>query len=354
MKKILTLLATLLLCLQYSPAQAQQNIYMWKQGTLSVTTTSEVDSLTFDVGQWLYSISCSTPVGITTTSAKAIVSVSLGANVKSVSVTPEIGVCYSYENAEPTTTDTKVKLGSSMTDYTVNIGNLYSGTKYYYRAYVKLLDHTFYSSIQSFTTLGNDNKPKVDGYLNGHSYVDLGLPSGLKWATCNVGASSPSDDGDYFAWGETQAKSSYSWSTYKWSDNGSSSSFTKYTKSSGLTTLESSDDAATQNWGDGWRMPTLDEYNELLNNTTNEWTTLNGVKGRKFTSKTNGAFVFFPAAGYRNDDYLSYHGSYGFYWSSSLFSSYDDYAYNLYFNSGSCDWNFDSRRYGRSVRAVCQ
>ena len=195
---------------------------------------------------------------------------------------------------------------------------------------------------------------------NGHEYVDLGLPSGLKWATCNVGANTPEEYGDYFAWGETQPKSYYDWSTYKYC-NGSSTTMTKYcTKSSygtvdNKTTLELTDDVAHVRWRGSWRMPTDDELSELRNtsNCTWTWTTQNGVKGYKVTSKKNGNSIFLPAAGYRYLGNLSLAGSYGNYWSSSLYTYYSYYACDLYFSSG-VGWASDDRCDGRSVRAVCE
>ena len=142
-----------------------------------------------------------------------------------------------------------------------------------------------------------------------HEYVDLGLPSGTLWATCNIGANSPEEYGDYFAWGETTPKSTYDWSTYKWC-NGSSTTMTKYCTQSeygyngftdNLTELQSADDAATANWGSDWQMPSLAQIQELCSssNTTTEWTQVNGVNGRKITSKSNGNSIFLPAAGWR-------------------------------------------------------
>ncbi len=192
-------------------------------------------------------------------------------------------------------------------------------------------------------------------------YVDLGLPSGTKWATCNVGASEPEEYGDYFAWGETTPKSTYNWSTYKWC-KGSETTKTKYCTQSdygyngftdNLTELQPEDDAATANWGSGWRMPSSDQINELINDeyTTSEWTQLNGVNGRKVTSKSNGNSIFLPAAGYPWDGGLDYAGSRGRYWSSSLSPDYDDRAYYLDFDYG---WGclLNNRYGGQSVRAV--
>ena len=193
-----------------------------------------------------------------------------------------------------------------------------------------------------------------------HAYVDLGLPSGLLWATCNVGADTPEDYGDYFAWGETTTKDTYNWSTYQYC-NGSSNTLTKYCSQSSygyngftdnLTTLLPEDDAATANWGNGWRMPTNEEFEELYNNTTVTWTTQNGINGRLFTA-SNGNSLFLPAAGYRYDSSLDFAGRYGDYWSSSLYTGYPDYAWDFYFNSGDYGmYDFDGRYVGQSVRPV--
>ena len=199
------------------------------------------------------------------------------------------------------------------------------------------------------------------GMANGHAWVDLGLPSGTKWATCNIGATNPEDYGDYFAWGETTPKDTYSWATYSLC-NGTNSTLTKYCNNSSygnggftddLTILESSDDAATANWGSGWRMPTYDELNELKNNCTVTWTTQSGVNGRLFTGP-NGNSIFLPAAGLRRVSSLYGAGSSGYYWSSSLGTDGPLNAWYLGFSSGICGMGYDYRYYGLSVRAVCQ
>ncbi len=180
--------------------------------------------------------------------------------------------------------------------------------------------------------------PKDTGVADGHEWVDLGLPSGLKWATCNVGANSPEDYGDYFAWGETTPNSSYTSSDYNYSSN--------------PTTLPLSMDAAYTNWGTSWRMPTHAEVKELEDNCTGTWTTQNGVKGYKVTSKTNGNSIFLPAAGYRDGSYLIYAGSYGDYWTSSLYTDSSNYAYYLSFSPDFLSSNLNNRYRGRSVRPV--
>ena len=197
---------------------------------------------------------------------------------------------------------------------------------------------------------------------NGHAYVDLGLS--VKWATCNVGATTPEEYGDYFAWGETTPKTTYNWSTYKYY-NGTEDSMTKYCTNSeygtvdNKTTLELTDDAAHVNWGGSWRMPTLAEQEELIdtNNCTWEWIARNGVNGYKVTSKKNGNFIFLPAPGWRYDDNHYNAGSDGSYWSSSLGMYLINAASHLHFGStfNGGVYKLDSERCrGLSVRPVCE
>ena len=186
---------------------------------------------------------------------------------------------------------------------------------------------------------------------NNHDYVDLGLPSGTLWATCNVGANSPEEYGDYFAWGETETKTDYSWDTYKFTTDGGST-FTKYTETDGKTTLDPEDDAAAVNWGGKWRMPTDDEWTELRENCTWTWTSLNGVNGYEVTSKTNGNSIFLPAAGRRNNDNLDKAGNDGRYWSSSLYLFYPSRACYVYISSDNVNRGSSGRCYGLSVRPV--
>lgn len=203
----------------------------------------------------------------------------------------------------------------------------------------------------------------VSGSYKGHDYIDLGLPSGTLWATCNVGASKPEDCGSYFAWGETSTKSTYNWSTYKYV-NGDYNKLTKYCNKSdygnnGFTdnqiTLQASDDAATAQWGSGWRTPSKAQWEELLKNTTNKWTMQNGVKGRLFTAK-NGKVLFLPTAGEQTDDGIMYVGSDGSYWSRSLGTTAPSAAYYIWFATGArgCDLNDFYRCVGFSIRPVLE
>ncbi len=193
--------------------------------------------------------------------------------------------------------------------------------------------------------------------------VDLGLS--VKWATCNVGALRPYDYGEYYAWGETEPKTNYNWSNYKWC-NGSSTTLTKYNTNSSYGTvdnktgLEFSDDVAHVKWGGSWRMPTKDEFIELLNNCTWTWTTLNGVNGYRVTSKKSGytdRFIFLPAARCRTDTSSVDTSDFGDYWSSSLETDGKNIASDavlaLRFNSVILEVGYCSRNFGRSARPVC-
>ena len=191
---------------------------------------------------------------------------------------------------------------------------------------------------------------------NGHAYVDLGLPSGTLWATCNVGATTPEGYGNYYAWGETATKEAYWWDTYFDTNNGGET-FTKYKNEGGRKVLRLTDDAAHVNWGGSWRMPTKAEWQELEDNCTWTWTTQNGINGYKVTSNKAGytdKFIFLPAAGYRKGSALSYVGINGIYWSSSLSEGYSDEAWYLGFLSGSRSIADNYRYYGYSVRPVLQ
>ena len=202
---------------------------------------------------------------------------------------------------------------------------------------------------------------KKEGYgvLNGHEYVDLGLPSGLRWATCNVGADMPEGLGYYIAWGETQPKDNYGWGSYQLGID-----YNKLTKYCGkpeygyngfsddLTTLVPEDDAATANWGIGWRIPTQEEWQELIDHTTHAWIRQNGVDGIMFTA-SNGNSIFLPAGGFFHYGDVMFRGRYGAYWSSSLDSDEPYYGKLCEFESNYARTSKYGRLYGMLVRAVC-
>ena len=278
----------------------------------------------------------------------------IGGNVTDdggLSVT-ERGVCYST-NANPTTANTKISNGTGTGTFTCNLTDLQEGTTYYVRAYAINEKGTAYGKEVSVTT-------KARTYKDGYEYIDLGLS--VKWATCNVGASKPQDYGDYFAWGETEPKEIYNWSTYKHC-NGSETTLTKYnTKSSygtvdNKTTLSAIDDAATVNWGGSWRMPTYEEFHELIEQCTWYPATQNGIDGCLMISKSNGNSIFLPFAGNYSYNSNNWEQIIGHYWSSSLLTvDPDDSRYAWYMSVASSGvglmaWN--DRTVGRPVRPVC-
>ena len=198
----------------------------------------------------------------------------------------------------------------------------------------------------------------------GGAYVDLGLPSGLKWAKCNLGAARETDYGYYFQWGEAEPQDTnipFNWTTYKHC-NGSERTLTKYCTNNyygtvdNKTTLDTEDDAVSQVMGDGWRMPTQTELQELLNYTDHTWVdnfNSSGVSGYKFTSRTDeNKYLFIPAAGYCVNSMVGRIGLYGFMWSSSLNSSRNNSAWYMYFVSGVCTVSYINRSYGGSIRGV--
>ena len=187
--------------------------------------------------------------------------------------------------------------------------------------------------------------------VNGHEYVDLGLPSGLKWATCNVGANKPEDYGDYFAWGELKPKQEYTDQTYEHYRSinrkmvflGEISGNTQY-------------DTARVKWGGKWRIPTKAELQELCDKCIWIWMSQNGVKGYKVTGP-NGNSIFLPAAGYRSGSSLKYAGGDGYYWSSTPDPDESDssLACSLgFYSDNRCYMDFYSRNNGLSVRPVLE
>ena len=217
--------------------------------------------------------------------------------------------------------------------FTRTVKGLVNNTKYYYRTYVKVQNLEYYGQTLTFTT---------EKSTDSHEYVDLGLPSGVLWATCNVGASVPGDPGLYFAWGETTGYTSdindghlFDIGSYKWC-NGGYGTITKYCTDSsrGIVdnkkVLDLEDDAAYVNWGGKWRMPTDTEINELIEYTKISSTTQDGIDGYKLTSWKNGKSIFFPCGGFRENNTIQYRSGQNIYPRVYLWSS------NLYLSNQSC------------------
>lgn len=215
------------------------------------------------------------------------------------------------------------------------------------------------------TTDGSGNNSgsgeNTTGSTGGHAWVDLGLPSGTKWATCNVGANKPEEYGNYYAWGETTTKSDYCWRTYKYGND--LDELTKYCDNSsyGLNgfidnkkELVPSDDAATVNWGSNWQMPSLDQIKELINSkyTTTEWTTQNGVNGRRIISKNNGNNIFLPATGFYFNTHIDNQGSHGYMYSRSAGTFNTPFGSLLAFHSNFINWSDIERCQGVTIRPV--
>ena len=214
-----------------------------------------------------------------------------------------------------------------------------------YTATVENSNESFVGEFEMQAT-GNDITLSCPDDNHPHA-IDLGLPSGTKWACCNVGASTPEGYGGYYAWGETEEKDYYSLSTYIHYDDSSS---TYHDLGSDIAGTQY--DVAHVKWGGSWVMPSKEQRDELINNCTYEWTTVNGVNGGKFTSKTNGSSIFLPAAGRRYVSDFDHVGSRGNYWSSTQYPSGAGSAYSLNFSSGNAYSSYGTRDHGRTVRPV--
>ncbi|MBR5831997.1 MAG: hypothetical protein IKY79_05210 [Bacteroidales bacterium] len=249
------------------------------------------------------------------------------------------GICWSI-SPNPTIDNNKTTDGNGVGEFTSDITGLTNGTTYYVRAYATNSKGTAYGEEKSFTTL-----PGVNGY----AYVDLGLPSGLKWATCNVGATTPEEYGNYYAWGETTTKTEYTEENY-----------TLYGQELGDISGNTTYDVARANWGSTWRMPTKEELEELANNCTWTWITQNGVNGMKVVG-SNGNSIFLPASGVINGSLLDGVGLGGNIWTSTpdFNETCCSYSYNFHgYTDINGNYNEDhsiywgSRGIGYAIRPV--
>jgi len=187
------------------------------------------------------------------------------------------------------------------------------------------------------------NSVPISGNIGYHDYVDLGLPSGTLWATCNVGANLPEDYGDYYAWGEKYRKIDFYWENYKFGMYGGD----KYCKSDSLLVLEAEDDVVQCRWHFGWCMPTKAQWEELVQNTISIVTTLNGVQGRLFTA-SNGNSLFLPATGHIESE----DPNFGNYWSSSVDDNTWSHAWEFWFDRNEYFLAAFDRCFGFTVRPV--
>jgi hypothetical protein len=302
--------------------------------TKSFTTTNPTPQFTYTI-----TTKDATNIGQTTATLNAAIV------VQNASKSFEIGFFYctsgtpSASNKIGNPSKTITTSSYNNTPY-ADLTGLTANKTYYFRAYVLYDGEYLYGATKSFTTKSN----ATTGTLNGHGWVDLGLPDGTKWATCNVGASTPEGYGDYYAWGETTTKTTYS--DYNWVFDNVNINFdiagTQY-------------DVAHVKWGSTWKMPTLEQTKTLIENCTHVWTTQNGVKGMKFTGP-NGNSIFLPAAGYNFAHPIPGGimgvGDYGYYWlSSSSGGDLISVAF-LLFNSSECYTAYQGGPMGRTIRPV--
>ena len=308
-------------------------------GTLGILSTSITDDVTYTVinGELVklidrhYDYTCEmttviyTKVELTTASAPILGDVNGDGNVTITDITTLVDVILTGipQNTDTSIYDINGDGDITISDVTVLVDMILNGNG---------------NTPQAYLTCPDDHHPHI---------IDLGLPSGTKWACCNVGATMPEDNGGYYSWGETEEKAIYNWASYTLCDGRVNTSQNLGSDISGT-----GYDVAHVKWGGAWVMPSVDRLEELLYNCTCEWTTVNGVEGVKFTSEKNGGTIFLPAAGQHWQSELRSRNLVGFYWTSSQLKYSVDDAYSLLFfaNDDILDYNF--RGVGFSVRPV--
>ena len=253
----------------------------------------------------------------------------------------EKGVCWSTSQ-NPSINDNFTTEGAGKESFKSDMVGLSPNTIYYVRAYATNGIGTGYGEVLALLTSGWEDV--ISGYINNYSYVDLGLPSGVKWATNNIGATTSEELGNYYAWGETATKSTYT-----------SSNSVTYNKYMNDISGDDQYDAARANWESSWRIPTKEETDELMEECRCVPTSKNGVNGYCFIAN-NGNYIFFPSAGYKDDETLEAYNIYGEYWTSTplkLDESSRKYAYRLYlFNPKFRSVKHRARYLGLSIRPV--
>lgn len=295
----------------------------------TATSTGDTNDTTQNNGN-IPSVTTNDVTDVTTNSAVC------GGNVISDggSAVTAYGICWST-TPNPTIDNSYTQDGQGIGNFVSSITELLENTTYYVRAYAINVNGTAYGEERSFTTLAGNT-------INGHEYVDLGLPSGLKWATHNVGASTPDGYGEYFAWGETSVKTEYT-------EDNSTTFGVDMSDISGNATY----DAARANWGSTWRIPTKTEMEELVNNCTWTWTTQNGVNGMSVVG-INGNSIFLPAGtGFFFESSLEEVGG-GFYWTSTPDEESNEHASCLIVDDSGADSDGGMRCLGMFIRPISE
>ncbi len=308
MKKVYLCIALCVMLLAALSINAQRNMFVrGDNGSVNAVEVSNVDYATIHPSNSWFKINNDgvTDTKFTYFTGSCTFGLVDGSEAKSLSDTPEMGVCYSSDNKIPTVADNCQTLGTELKTYSFTLESLTEGTAYYFRPYIKLANTIFYGDVAEAETLVDRSCD-----INGHKFIDLGLPSGALWAEASIGAETATDDGYYFAWGETTTKETYLWDNYRW---GTEDNRIKYYEGDGKTVLDRDDDAAYAIWGDPCRMPTEEEFEELTNTNNCTWfrttkTTSSGttVDGWECESVKNGNSIFFPLSGwYKGDQHIS-------------------------------------------------
>ncbi len=249
------------------------------------------------------------------------------------------GVCWSVDS-NPTIENDKTIDGEGVGSFQSVLSDLSQNTTYYVRAYATNSEGTAYGEEVSFKTLEEIIDDGIS--INGYEYVDLGLPSGLKWATHNVGAAAPHERGDYFAWGEINTKAEYT-----------EMNCTSYGLNMQDIAGDSQYDAARANWGATWKVPSKKDFEELMNECTWEWMVING-KGCKKVTGPNGNYIILPITGYQYGTSF-YMEDFGYYWTSTPISTYEQFSYDFFFDEEyNLSMGFDERCYGQAIRPVSE
>ena len=249
------------------------------------------------------------------------------------------GVCWSVDS-NPTIENDKTIDGEGVGSFQSVLSNLSQNTTYYVRAYATNSEGTSYGEDVTFKTLEEIIDDGIS--INGYEYVDLGLPSGLKWATHNIGAAAPNERGDYFAWGEINTKAEFT-----------EMNCTSYGLNMQDIAGDPQYDAARANWGATWKVPSKKDFEELMNECTWEWMVING-KGCKKVTGPNGNYIILPITGYQYGTSF-YMEDFGYYWTSTPISTYEQFSYDFFFDEEyNLSMGFDERCYGQAIRPVSE